>query len=215
VVELVDVFVTHCSNVSVAHVVADHCAIFDSTKPLSLLLRVRDLVCAINNRFSRPDTGSLMNSEPLSERKAADEKRKLAQDRPRHRLQVRLRDRAADDLPLGDFVNGVDVIHTFDTVLISFVHRVDSEIARLAAWLWLAPFADRHLYGACWCRHPALAVAPALSHVVNVRDRTVANCSYSECCRSAIHVPGCSALPVHSSSHARRPLSLAIPNRPA
>ncbi len=59
--------------------------------------------------------------------KAPDVKRKLAQNRPQNGLQVRLRDGCdrADDLPLGDFVDRVDVIHALDAVPISLVHRVD------------------------------------------------------------------------------------------
>jgi len=66
-VEAVDVFSVRRGDVTVAHVLADHRSIFGFHQAVVLLWRGRDLVCSINNRWSKPDTDSLMNSEPLSE----------------------------------------------------------------------------------------------------------------------------------------------------
>ena len=52
------------------------------------------------------------------------------------------------------------------------MHRVDPQITWLASWLRFAPFANGHLYGACFGVVQApLAVPPTLSQVVNVRHR--------------------------------------------
>src|SRR6202162_1837183 len=87
-------------------------------------------------------------------------------------MRLRYGRHCAHYLTLGDFVNRVDVIHHFDSVQVSLMHRVDSDVARPSFWLRLTPFTDSHLYGMCFgIVHSALAVTPALSQVVNVRHR--------------------------------------------
>jgi hypothetical protein len=53
------------------------------------------------------------------------------------------------NLPLRHFVDGIDVIQAFASLLISLVQRVDAQKARFAARLGLAPFTDRNRGGPC------------------------------------------------------------------
>ena len=55
---------------------------------------------------------------------------------------------AAHDLPLRDRVDGIDVVNPLAGAAVALVHRVDPQVARLAARLGLAALADAHRRGA-------------------------------------------------------------------
>ena len=81
--------------------------------------------------------------------KALDAEGELAQHLLQHRLQKALRDarRGHHDLPLGDFVDGVDVVNALGIGAVSLMHGVDAEKAGLAGGIGAAPLADGHRGG--------------------------------------------------------------------
>jgi len=46
------------------------------------------------------------------------------------------------DLPLRDFVHGIDVIQPLVTILVALMHGIDAQVSRLALGPRLAPLAD-------------------------------------------------------------------------
>src|ERR1035438_8824133 len=98
---------------------------FVSTSPLSLECRGRDLVCWISSLFSSSATVWLMNSLPLSEWKPRIRNGNCASMTFQHRFQPRFGDmrRGANDLPLSDFVDGVDMVNALDSVPVALMHR--------------------------------------------------------------------------------------------
>src|SRR5438874_355276 len=106
--------------------------------------------------------------------KAANVERKLFQNGLQHRLQPGFADAwyTGHHLPLRHFINGIDVIHTFGTVLIALMHRIDPQIAGLALRIGSPPLADRDQRGTCLgVAQPAFAIASPLAQIVQMRYR--------------------------------------------
>lgn len=107
----------------------------------------------------------------------ADAKRKAGKHLFEHGQQERLGDAlaAGEDLPLGDAVHGVDVVHALDAVMIALVDAVDADEAGAA--LGLRGLPDRDGDGPAGSgRFPVaarVAVARRVAQVVQVRDRDV------------------------------------------
>src|SRR6266571_8449575 len=129
-------------------------AFLDSTSPLSLLWRARDLVCSINRSFSSPATMSLINSEPLSEWKPFTGNGNCARiaRKTGSRCAWLMTAVAPHHLPLRDLVDGVDVIHALDSIQVPLVHCVYPQVAWLASRFRLSPLSNGHQpRAASWC----------------------------------------------------------------
>ncbi len=106
--------------------------------------------------------------------KTVNPKRKLFQHGLQQRFQpcFRYLFGGSGHLPLRDFIHRVNVIHAFDSVAISLMHRVHSQISRLALRPGLPTLADAH-----WRRprhlilHAPSPIHPPFAEVVDVRRR--------------------------------------------
>ena len=81
----------------------------------------------------------------IAERGSCYQYRKLpVTGRPNAYNQILLADffNAANDFKLGDFIDRIDVIDTFLFVQIALMHRVNTNMARLAVRLWFAPLTN-------------------------------------------------------------------------
>src|SRR6516165_12630143 len=74
----------------------------------------------------------------------ADHEGKLLEHRFQYRQQPKLGNlwRRRHNLPLGDFVYGIDVIHPFVAILIPLMHRIDTQVSGQALWSRLAALPD-------------------------------------------------------------------------
>lgn len=78
---------------------------------------------------------------------------------------------AGDDLPLGDLIDGIDVIEALVTVPIALMDRVDAQVTGAAVGLGFAPLADRYAGRSGLGQGLALrAVRGVLAQVVEVAD---------------------------------------------
>ena len=69
--------------------------------------------------------------------KAADDKRILGKEILENRLKVAFADLldTTDDLPLGDLIDGVDVIDPFPAVLVSLMNGIDTDVTGFSLWI--------------------------------------------------------------------------------
>ena len=74
-----------------------------------------------------------------------------------------------NDLPLGNLINGIDVINTFLLVHIALIHTINAQVTGLAIWSWFAVLSYGYLnrigFG---INSPATAIDTALSQVIQV-----------------------------------------------
>ena len=146
----------------------------DSAKPLSLECRGRDLVCSISSLFNRLGHRVIDELAAVVGMKAANSEWKLRQHRLQHRHQPGFADvrGRAHHLPLRDLIDGVDVVHTFDSLQIALMHRVHTQVSGPPLRLRRSPLANRHRRRPGRLIHnPAFAVAPALPQPIQVRHR--------------------------------------------
>src|SRR6266853_6940621 len=79
---------------------------------------------------------------------------------------------AAHYLPLGDRVDGIDVVQPGLAVVVALVHCVYPKIARPAAWIWFAPLGNGHLPRlGVLDTHALAAVNRRVAQVINVEHR--------------------------------------------
>src|SRR5258706_237733 len=98
---------------------------------------------------------------------AANAERKLRE----HRQQIGFADLrgGAHDLPLRYLVDGVDVVHPFDSVPIALAHRIYPQIPGATVWFRPTPLADGHLRRASrLVDHPPLSAADTFSPPVQL-----------------------------------------------
>src|SRR5271166_4555715 len=81
--------------------------------------------------------------------KAADWEGELAQQGGQHGLQPSFADASggAHDLPLHDFIDGVDVVDAFGSRSIALMHGIDPQIARSALRVGPSALADAYRRG--------------------------------------------------------------------
>jgi hypothetical protein len=103
-------------------------------------------------------------------------KRKLLQHGLQHWDQpcfADLRGRAYH-FPLRHFIHCVDVVHTFDPVPISLMHRVHPQVSGPSVWLGRSPLPNGHLRRPRWLIYnPALPIGPALPKTIQLRHRNL------------------------------------------
>lgn len=137
--------------------------------------------------------------------KAADRKRKLSHELLQHRQQERLADAlaASHHLPLGEDIDGIDVVHPFDAIEIALMDAVDTNEAHSPAGVGRAPLANGIEHGpGSGEGHPGGLVWAALAQVVQVRGRQLRQ-AFKACI--TVHVPGAA-----QQVHRRRPRQAAM-----
>jgi len=74
-------------------------------------------------------------------------------------------------LPLGNFIDRVDVVLALHSFQVALMNRVDSQISRASLQRWPTALSNRYLSGPGLLEiHPAPTVLAPLSKVINVRD---------------------------------------------
>src|ERR1051326_482980 len=106
--------------------------------------------------------------------KSSDFKGELCQYRLQYGQQVRLADlrHRSHHLPLRHLIDGCDVIHALDSILVALMHRVDADESWPPMRLWPPPLANRpggRLRR--FIRDPTLPISPAVAKSIQLRYR--------------------------------------------
>src|SRR5450759_1377436 len=106
--------------------------------------------------------------------KAEDHEGEALQQLFEHGDEERLADTLTGGHPfiLRHAVHGVDMVETFNTVLVALMHAVHAQVAGLIVGRWSAPLADRKAHGPGLGPAPAVAlIAAALTQIVQMGYR--------------------------------------------
>ena len=118
---------------------------FDSTWALSLLWRERDLVSSsMSNLLSNFSDVAVDEFGAVVGVKPQDDEGEAQQQCFEHGNKESLADTLAGGhhFVLGHAVHGIDVVETFNAVLIALMHAIHAQVAGLVVGRWSAPLAD-------------------------------------------------------------------------